>query len=70
VIRAGKWITLVSVALAVLCAIPIQIYAAFGPEDGNPVGLGLLMVFGAPFFGSIAVLGIVIWVIGLIACRN
>jgi len=27
---------------------PLQLYIWFGPDDGNPIGLGLLAVFGLP----------------------
>jgi hypothetical protein len=26
--------------------LPLQLYIIFGPADGNPIGLGLLMVMG------------------------
>lgn len=36
--------------------LPIQLYILFGPRDGNPVGLGLLFVFG--IFAGLAVFAI------------
>lgn len=45
---AGLRILLGSVLLGVLCVAPLLLYIAFGPADGNPIGLGLLAVLGAP----------------------
>lgn len=28
--------------------IPLLLYAAFGPKDGNPIGLGLLFIVATP----------------------
>src|SRR5258706_14403878 len=33
-------------AIAVGASIPLLLYVIFGPKNGNPVGLGLLMLFG------------------------
>ncbi len=66
--RIGYWIALISIILIASCVTPLLLYIAFGPEDGNPVGLGLLMVFGTPVFGTTAVLGGTIWLIG--KCRG
>jgi len=68
--RLGKWITLVSIGLIALCVAPALLYIALGPADGNPVGLGLLMVFGGLFFGGTALLGAVLWIIGLFTARR
>jgi hypothetical protein len=42
---------------------PLLLYVIFGPKDGNPIGLGLLMIFGVP-------LGLVLLVIGLVTGRR
>jgi len=60
----GKRFTIVGVILTVLSVAPIMLYASFGPPDGNPIGLGLLMVFGGSLFAGISVLGVVLWGIG------
>lgn len=60
----GKWITLISGGLAALCTAPILLYGAFGPPDGNPIGLGLLMAFGTPPCLAGVVLGLLVWGIG------
>ena len=33
-------------AIAVGASIPLLLYVVFGPKDGNPIGLGLLMLIG------------------------
>ena len=38
---------------------PLLLYIVFGPADGNPIGLGLLMVAGVPT-------GLILLVIGLV----
>ena len=63
--KLGRRVTIVSAILAALCVAPIMLYAAFGPEDGNPVGLGLLMVFGSPVFGAATLIGAIIWLIAI-----
>ena len=69
--RFGKWMVLISGVLLVLSVAPIMLYAEFGPADGNPVGLGLLMVFGGSLFGSTLAIGVATWMVGwLLGCRN
>jgi hypothetical protein len=63
-IKLGKRIAIIAMLLALLCIAPIALYSAFGSEDGNPIGLGLLMVIGMPFFSSISVIGLGIWTVG------
>ena len=33
-------------AIAVGASIPLLLYVIFGPKNGNPIGLGLLMLLG------------------------
>ncbi len=35
-----------SIVIWVLGAVPLLLYVEFGPEEGNPVGLGLLYLAG------------------------
>jgi len=42
---------------------PLLLYIVFGPKDGNPIGLGLLMTFGLP-------VGLIFLVIGLVRGRR
>ena len=69
--RVGRWMALLSAAGLALSVAPVMLYAAFGPADGNPVGLGLLMVFGGALFGFTLVVGVAVWIAGrLIGCRD
>ena len=43
----GIKIIALSLLLVMVCAAPLMLYVFFGPEDGNPVGLGLLFSCGA-----------------------
>jgi hypothetical protein len=54
------WAGAIVVAMSVA---PLLLYVIFGPKDGNPIGLGLLMFFGVP-------LGLVLLVIGLVTGRR
>jgi len=55
-----SWIGLVFAAATLA---PLLLYVIFGPKDGNPIGLGLLMVFGVP-------VGVLLFVIGLVTGRR
>jgi len=59
----GRWsglkILLVSTALGFACVLPLLLYMAFGPADGNPIGLGLLAVVAVPIAGIGAAVGLV-----------
>lgn len=48
-----------SFIFAGLCSLPLLLYVIFGPKDGNPIGLGLLMV-GGWFLAGIISFGAVI----------
>jgi len=53
------------VATVVLSWAPILLYLVFvygllGVKDGNPIGLGLLMVFGSVLGGAIAMIGLIL----------
>ena len=55
----GSTIVLCGVAVAVAGVLPLLLYIAFGPEDGNPIGLGLLALVAIPAGGMIALAGII-----------
>lgn len=44
---------------------PLLLYIAFGPEDGNPIGLGLLAAFTVP----VAMTGVIVGVLKTILER-
>jgi hypothetical protein len=53
----------IGVVVAAASMAPLLLYVMFVPKDGNPIGLGLLMVFGVP-------LGLLLLVIGLVTGRR
>lgn len=58
--QRGIKVIALSLLLVFVSAAPIMLYIVFGPEDGNPVGLGLLFAAGA-FIGHIGfVIGILL----------
>jgi hypothetical protein len=68
--KLGKWLAIASAIMLVVCVAPIMLYAAFGPADGNPIGLGLLMVFGWLIFTVSGVIGVILWVLGIVKERK
>ena len=58
---SGRRVIRNSVLFGLAGCAPLLLYIAFGPSDGNPIGLGLLMVLTAP----IALVGILV---GLVKC--
>jgi hypothetical protein len=48
-----------SVALGVAGVLPLLLYIAFGPADGNPIGLGLLAVAAVPVAGVGLAVGLI-----------
>lgn len=55
----GSTIVLFGITVAVAGLLPLLLYVAFGPEDGNPIGLGLLAIVAVPTGGIIALAGII-----------
>ena len=62
--KSGFRTMMAGVAGVVICVTPILLYMNFGPADGNPIGLGLLMVLGAPLGVVALAAGLVLWLIG------
>jgi hypothetical protein len=58
----GLRIVAVSLGLGLIGVLPLLAYIAFGPRDGNPIGLGLLAVLAVP----IAIIGILAGLIRLV----
>lgn len=44
----------------VVSILPLLLYIAIGPADGNPIGLGLLMVLGVVVLVVAGVVGLVV----------
>jgi hypothetical protein len=56
---SGLKIVVWSLVFGVVGVAPIYLYMAFGPKDGNPIGLGLLAVFALPIAGIGLVVGLI-----------
>jgi len=56
---SGRQIVRWSVVLGVVGVGPLLLYIAFGPADGNPIGLGLLAVATVPVAVVIAGVGLI-----------
>lgn len=48
---SGLRLMAMSAALGAAGVLPLLLYVAFGPKDGNPIGLGLLAVAALPVAG-------------------
>lgn len=66
----GAKIMLLSLAIGVAGVLPLLLYAVLGPEDGNPIGLGLLMVAAVPVAGLGLVIGFIRLVIEQFTSRR
>jgi hypothetical protein len=57
---------LTGLAVAVGGTVPLLLYIVFGPKDGNPIGLGLLMLLSW-LIGAV----LVIWsIVGLVTTKT
>ena len=65
-LHPGLRVMIASVVLGALFCVPLLLYIAFGPEDGNPIGLGLLAVMGLPG----AVLGFLAGLVWFVKSRS
>ncbi len=61
--QSGLKILLVSTAPGFTCALPLGLYVAFGPADGNPIRPGLLAVVALPVTGIGAAVGLITMVV-------
>lgn len=48
-----------SLVIGVVGVLPLLLYIAFGPADGNPIGLGLLAMAAVPIAGMGILIGVV-----------
>jgi hypothetical protein len=52
--------TLLAAAVSFVATVgPLLLYIAFGPADGNPIGLGLLAALGVPLSVVLLLVGLV-----------
>jgi hypothetical protein len=67
--HSARWILLTSAKITAIGIAPLLLYVLIGPDDGNPIGLGLLAML-AVFIGVIGIaLGIVKFVIEFVQSR-
>lgn len=57
--RRGLRMLVIALATAAATVGPLLLYIAFGPADGNPIGLGLLAVVGVPVSGVLLLVAVV-----------
>lgn len=54
-----------------LCGVtPLLLYIAFGPADGNPIGLGLLAVLAIPVATVGIIVGSIKWLVETLTQRG
>jgi hypothetical protein len=58
-LRRGLRALMIAIAVAVATIGPLAAYVAFGPADGNPIGLGLLAAVGVPVSGVLLLVALV-----------
>ena len=56
---SGRTILVFGIAVAVIGVLPLLLYIELGPEDGNPIGLGLLAMAALPTGAVIAAVGLI-----------
>ncbi|MGE0407357.1 MAG: hypothetical protein AB7O65_13760 [Candidatus Korobacteraceae bacterium] len=56
--RSGRTIIILSLLVGAVGVAPLLLYIAFGPKDGNPIGLGLLAMLALPLAGVGLVAGL------------
>lgn len=56
---SGLKIVIWSLAFGIVGVAPLYLYIAFGPADGNPIGLGLLAVVSVPVSGIGVCVGLI-----------
>jgi hypothetical protein len=61
--RRGPRLLLWALLIALFTIGPLLLYIAFGPADGNPIGLGLLAMVGVPAAGGLALAGLIYTVV-------
>ncbi len=64
---SGFQILVGSLLVGAIGTLPLMLYIAFGPADGNPIGLGLLAVAVLPVAAAGALIGLFKWVTEWIA---
>lgn len=55
----ARWMLLAAALSFAATVSPLLLYIAFGPADGNPIGLGLLAALGVPLSVVLLLFGLV-----------
>ena len=58
--KSGLSIMVWSLVIGFAGVLPLLLYMALGPADGNPIGLGLLAVVAVPVAGVGVVVGLIV----------
>lgn len=66
----GLRIVAISLALGLIGVLPLLLYIAVGPKDGNPIGLGLLAVLAIPIATIGALVGLIWLVVEVVALQR
>ena len=66
----GLRIVAISLALGLIGVLPLLLYIALGPKDGNPIGLGLLAVLTVPVATIGVLVGLIRLVVEVVALRR
>jgi hypothetical protein len=66
----GLWLVGGGLASLALTCAPLLLYIAFGPADGNPIGLGLLAMLGVPLSCGLLAFGAMACVIEHLVARR
>jgi len=67
---SGQRIMAVSTGVGLVGVLPLLLYIAIGPADGNPIGLGLLAMAAIPLAGVGIAVGAVRLLVQLFARRG
>lgn len=67
---SGLRLITTSVAVGFAGVLPLLLYIAFGPSDGNPIGLGLLAVLAIPVAGIGTCVGLLKWIVEFLRHRG
>ncbi len=65
-----RWLVKTGIVIMLLGVGPLLLYALLGPADGNPIGLGLLMVVVVPIGFLLLGIGLLKLLIASLQDRN
>jgi hypothetical protein len=67
---SGSKIVMASLAVGLAGTVPLLLYIAFGPADGNPIGLGLLAAVSVPVAAVGVFAGLISMLVQYVARRE